>query len=107
MGAVLDMYECSMCSTTLPECKNWGPVCGMTGRRVCAECCRICDCHISWSGIWKCSFVTPERKREEAMKRISSRFNEENKRVSQAYREKRREEARLWAIKQAKRKKTG
>ena len=98
-------YACCICGITLPECKHWGPVCGRSGRRVCAECCRKCGDHISWSGIWRCAYITPEQRREASMKRISSRFNEENARITVAYQAKRREEARKWAIKKAKQRK--
>jgi len=90
-----------MCGVTLAECHCWGPVCRKTGQRVCADCCYRCEHHISWSGIWHCGFRSEEQLREERRKRARDRFDEENRKISEAFMKKRKEEARQWAIKKA------
>lgn len=94
-------HICSMCGINLADCKNWGPICKKTRRRVCDVCCFNCEHHRRWSGLWECTFRTPEERREAAIKRNRERFEEENRKVSQAYWERKREEARLRAIKAA------
>lgn len=94
-------YVCSMCGITLAECRHWGPVCKKTRRRVCAECCRKCEHHIKWSGIWRCNYVTLEDRREQARQRAQERFNEENAKISAAYNREKKERARQKAIQAA------
>ena len=36
-------------------------------------CCYRCEHHLTWSGIWQCSYITPEQKREETLRRIRDR----------------------------------
>ena len=91
-----------MCGTTLRECKHWGPTCRKTSRRVCAECCWTCEHHISWSGIWHCSYKSEEILRAERDKKRQERFDAENMRISTAYHKQRRERARERAIREAK-----
>ena len=100
--AVIAEYTCSMCGITLAECHQWGPRCRKTGKRVCAACCYKCEHHIRWSGLWKCEYVTPEDRREQALIRARARFEDESRRISQAYTKKKKEEARQRAIKAAK-----
>lgn len=98
----VEIYTCSMCGITSDTHKDWGPICKKTGSRVCDLCCYRCEHHVSWSGIWRCSFVTPEDRREAALKRIRDREHAENARITEIYVRRRREEARKWAIKRAK-----
>lgn len=85
----------------MADCHQWGPICRKTGRRVCAYCCYKCEHHISWSGIWQCGFKDRETIKAETMKRIQDRFNNETAKISEAYRTRKKEEAKVWAIKQA------
>ena len=100
--AVLEEYTCSMCGTTLAECHQWGPRCRKTGKRVCAACCYKCEYHKSWSGLWKCEYIPPEDRYIQALARARARFEDESRRISQAYTKKKKEEARQRAIKAAK-----
>ena len=102
MAAVIELYVCSVCGITNETHKHWGPICRKTGRRVCDICCLRCEHHIRFSGIWSCSYESEEMRRERRRKRMQERFEEENARISRAYHQRRREEARQWAIKQAK-----
>lgn len=101
MGKVIDLYTCSMCGITSETHKAWGPICRKTGSRVCDECCFRCEHHIKFSGIWDCNYITPEGKRQAALKRIRDREHAENLRITEAYIKKRREEAKKRAIKNA------
>lgn len=101
MAKVIELYTCSICGITNETCKHWGPTCKKTGRRVCAECCRQCEHHVSWSGIWRCRYITPDEKRTEARRRIQARFDAESMKISQEYRRKKREQAKQRAIKAA------
>ncbi len=98
---VKELYTCSMCGITSETHKNWGPVCKLTGERVCDICCFECEHHFKWSGLWRCRYITEEEKRAERLKRARERFESENQKISAAYYERRREERREWAIKQA------
>lgn len=69
---------------------------------MCATCCYRCEHHVSFSGIWSCGFVTPEQKKADVQRRIQNRFDEENRKISEAYMKRRREEAKKRAIKAAK-----
>lgn len=95
-------YTCSFCGVTLETCNQWGPICKLTGKRVCATCCFRCEHHYKWSGLWKCEYITEEDRKTERLKRAEARFEEENRRISEAFHKKRKEERRQWAIKQAK-----
>ena len=99
--AVLEEYTCSMCGVTIENCHQWGPRCRKTGKRVCDACCFRCEHHIKFSGIWSCNFITPEKRREEVRKRAQQRFDDENKRISDAFLKRRREMARRRATKSA------
>ena len=90
MAKVIELYTCCICGVTNETCKHWGPICKRTGERVCAECCYRCEYRVSWSGLWKCDFVTPERKREEALERIRERERREITKASEAYYRQRR-----------------
>ena len=74
----------------------------MTGRRVCDHCCYKCEHRVSWSGLWKCEYTTPEDRREAARQRAQQRFEDENRRISEAFNKRRKEQARERAIKAAK-----
>ena len=101
MAEGIDGYICCRCSATLETTKHWGPVCRMTGERVCAECCRLCEHHISWSGIWRCDYVTQEERMARARKRAADTLHAENLRISRAHYDRRREFLRQRAIKEA------
>ena len=101
MEKSLEVYVCSMCGITSETHHHWGPICKKTGERVCDICCFECECHIGWSGIWSCNFITPEDKREQALRRSQTRFDEENRRVSKAIKAKWRKDAKTRAIKNA------
>ena len=98
---ISEAYICCICGATLKECRHWGPICRRTNNRVCAECCRLCEYHRSWSGIWKCCYITQEQRNAEARKRAQERFDAESMKISLAYREKKREQARQRAIRSA------
>lgn len=101
MDTVIELYICSLCGVTNETCRHWGPVCSMTGGRVCADCCYRCEHHVSWSGIWRCGYRSPEERKAEARKKAQQRFEEENAKISEAFKARKKEEARQWAIKQA------
>lgn len=98
----IEIYTCSICGITSETHKHWGPICKRTGQRVCAQCCRKCEHHVSWSGIWFCRFKEAEDKQREIRRRIQARFEEESLKISQDYYRRKREEAKLRAIKRAK-----
>ena len=102
MAKVIELYTCSICGTTLAECKNWGPICKKTGSRVCAQCCYECEHKVSWSGLWKCTYMTEEDRKAEIKAQIQERFDAESKKISDAYHAERKRKAREYAIKQAK-----
>ena len=99
---VKELYTCSLCGITSEEHRCWGPICKKTGRRVCDICCYRCEHHLTWSGTWRCRYITEEEKKAERLKRSRERFESENRKISAAYYDRRREERREWAIKQAK-----
>jgi len=99
---ILEDYTCSMCGVTLETCHQWGPICKKTGKRVCDACCYRCEHRVSWSGIWRCSYITEEERREQARQRAQERFASENARISEAYMKRKRELARERAVKAAK-----
>ena len=101
MAKVIELYVCCLCGVTNETCKNWGPICKMTGRRVCDACCYRCEHRVSWSGIWRCGFRTEEQRREDAIRRAKERFDAENLKISRAYQKRRKEAARQRAIKRA------
>lgn len=94
-------YVCSICGTTLKECKHWGPTCRRTRRRVCLDCCIKCEYHVRWYGLWRCSYITQEELRNAAAKRSKERFDAEVAKINTAYRKERREAAKRRAIKAA------
>lgn len=98
---IMEDYICSMCGVTLETCHQWGPVCKKTGRRVCDACCYKCEHRVSWSGIWRCGYITPEQKKIEARRRAQARFDAESAKISQAYSTRRREQARQRAARSA------
>ena len=102
MAKVIELYICSICGITNETCKNWGPICKKTGRRVCDECCYRCEHRVSWSGIWRCSYITEEERREQARQRAQERFASESMKISEAYMKRKREQARERAVKAAK-----
>jgi hypothetical protein len=95
------IYRCSKCGVTSETYKNWGPICPETGERVCDVCCWKCKHHIAWSGIWRCGYRSREDRMSDARKKAQDRFNAENEKISAAYHTRRKEEARLRAIKRA------
>ena len=99
MGKVLELYVCSICGVSNETCRQWGPICRKTESKVCATCCYHCEHHVSWSGIWRCSYITPELRKEQALKKKRASFDEEVQKISAAYSRKRRDEARQRAIK--------
>lgn len=107
MGKVIELYTCSMCGITSEAHKDWGPICKKTGRRVCDLCCFKCESHSSFSGIWDCSYITPEERRQATLKRIRDREHAENLRITEEFIRRRREEAKKRAIKDARRRKSG
>lgn len=95
------IYRCSKCGITSETHRAWGPICPAIGRRVCDICCWKCADHISWSGIWKCGYRSPEEKRAAAVSARKAEEAEEIRKISKAYQARRREEAKLRAIKSA------
>lgn len=87
MEQVIELYVCSMCGITNETCKHWGPTCKKTGRRVCSACCYKCEYRVSWSGIWRCRYMTPEDRKAEARQRARARFDSEAARISQIHKE--------------------
>ena len=102
MAKVIEPYVCCLCGVTNETCKHWGPICKKTGERVCAECCHRCEHRVSWSGIWRCGYITAEERREQIRKRSQDRFASENAKISAAYMKRKKERAREYAIKAAK-----
>lgn len=99
---VVAEYTCSMCGITIKEHKNWGPHCRKTGRRVCDICCYECEYNFKYSGLWQCAYQSEEARKVTVKERIQQRFEDENRKVSQAFYARRKEEARQWAIRKAK-----
>lgn len=60
-----------------------------------------CKDYIKWSGLWKCTYITPEQRKQEAAKKCSATFNAEVMKISTAYRKERREAAKRRAIQEA------
>lgn len=92
---------CRSCGATSAEVRDWRPNCRKTGGDVCGRCCMECPDHIAWSGIWKCNFITPERRRAAAVKKAKAAEHDEILRISKAYHKERKARVREWYIKQA------
>ena len=102
LSRLTENYSAAVERITNETCKNWGPICKMTGRRVCDACCYRCEHRVSWSGIWRCSYITEEERREQARQRAQERFASESAKISEAYMKRKRERARERAAKAAK-----
>lgn len=93
---------CQNCCKTDEEVKGWHPRCMKHGGPVCSGCCRKCEHRREFSGMYKCTYKTPEQRREEALKRSKDRMTAENIKITKAFMMERREAARKNAIKKAK-----
>lgn len=102
MDAVIELCVCCKCGITNESEKHWGPVCKLTGHRVCMDCCRSCEYHRAWSGIWQCVAKTPEERRAAASKKTAALVQREIQKTSNIYHKRRKEKAKLQAIKDAK-----
>lgn len=89
---------CQACGSTWDDINAWMPRCSLYGGPVCMSCCAGCEYRKGDAGIRTCTFVDPLRRHAEAMRRIASREAEENARITEAWKRKRREEARRKAI---------
>lgn len=65
------------------------------------SCCSVCEYRAGDAGIKSCTFKDPLKKHAEAMRRIQARENEANVRITDAWRQKRKEDARKRAIMKA------
>lgn len=93
---------CQVCGSTWDEINAWTPRCPLHGGPVCMKCCSGCEYRKGDVGIKTCTFIDPMRRHAEAMRRISSREAEESVRITEAWKKKRREDARRRAIIKAK-----
>ena len=73
----------------------------MIGRKVCDICCWKCKHHRAWSGIWHCSYRSEDARKKAALNAKRNEFDTEVLRISDAYRRRKKEEARQQAIKDA------
>ena len=89
---------CQACRSSWDEINAWTPRCSLYGGPVCMTCCACCEYRKGDAGIKRCTFVDPLRKHAEALRRISSREAEENARITEAWKKKRKEDARKKAI---------
>jgi len=76
--------------------------CGLHGGPVCTNCCMVCGYHREYSGLYTCTFRTPEQKKEEARIRIQKRLAEEERRITAIYMAEKKARARAYAIKKEK-----
>lgn len=83
MAKVIELYTCCICGITNETCKQWGPICKKTGKRVCDACCYKCEHRRSWSGIWRCGYITPEDKRRAVLQRILDREETEIRKAAE------------------------
>lgn len=93
---------CRICGVTSSEKKDWRPNCPKHGGDVCGTCCMNCEQHVSWSGIWKCAYVTEQKRRAQAVASAKAKEHAEILRISEAYHRDRKARAREFYIKQAK-----
>lgn len=93
---------CEICGKTDEEVNGWHPRCMKHGGPVCSGCCRNCEHSREFSGLYKCTYKSPEQRREESLKRSRDRLIAENIRITEAFMRERREAARKNAIKKAK-----
>lgn len=93
---------CQICGKTDEEVKGWHPRCMKHGGPVCSRCCMACNDSREFSGLYKCTYKSPEQRREESLKRSRDRLIAENIRITEAFMRERREAARKNAIKKAK-----
>lgn len=96
------MIVCEVCGKTDEEVKGWRPRCMKYGGPVCSGCCMACIDSREFTGLYKCTYKTPEQRREEALKRSKDRTTAENIEITKAFMRERRETARKNAIKKAK-----
>jgi len=64
--------RCENCGSELRRVDDQR-LCRYLGRKVCSECCRICEYHRSYSGLWQCiapRLVDPEEERISIAERI-------------------------------------
>lgn len=95
---------CQICGKTDEEVKGWHPRCMKHGGPVCSGCCRKCEHRREFSGMYKCTYKTPEQRRKESLQRAKEKQATENARITDAFMRRRREIARVNAIKRAKEK---
>lgn len=92
---------CQICGASSAEVRDWRPNCSKHDGDVCGRCCMECSNHVAWSGIWKCTFITSERRKAEAVRKAKAAERDEIMRISNAYHKERKAKAREWYIKQA------
>ena len=98
---------CRICGTTSGQTRDWRPNCSKYGGDICGSCCMHCEDHISWSGIWRCRYVTDAKRREASVAKAKAKEQEEIQRISDAYHRDRKAKAKEFYIKQAARRKRG
>lgn len=95
--------RCELCGVDSETMNDWSGIrCPLHGVPICGHCCHKCDYKKEFSGLYSCSYKTPDQRRREAHRKATERFNQENMRVAEAYKKKRKEKARAYAIKRAK-----
>lgn len=95
---------CEICGRSDEEVSGWHPRCLKHGGPVCSRCCMNCEHSREFSGLYKCTFKTVEHRRKESLQRAKEKQEVENARITEAFLRRRREIARVNAIKRAKEK---
>lgn len=98
------MIVCEICGRSDEEVRGWHPRCLKHGGPVCSRCCMNCEHSREFSGLYKCTFKTVEQRRKESLQRAKEKQADENARITDAFLRRRREIARVNAIKRAKEK---
>lgn len=96
------LIVCEICGKNDKEVNGWRMKCKRLGGPVCSGCCLKCEWLSEFSGLYSCTFRSEEERRAAARKRSEERTRIENARITAIYMDKRREAARLAAIKKVK-----
>ena len=93
---------CEICGKTDEEVNGWHPRCMKHGGPVCSGCCRNCEHSREFAGLYTCTYKTVEQRKKESLQRAKEKQAAENARITDAFMRRRREIARVNAIKRAK-----
>jgi len=87
-----NIVSCSICGVTNETYNGWTFCKRLNKARICFDCCMKCEYHYSWSGLWRCTYKSPEeieqeeqRAREQRRAAREAEFNKECQAIGKAY----------------------